>query len=172
MTKDQSDARTLSGKVRITGVINDEKFEAEGEAEGNPGTGEFSLQLNYSHVPKNWHPIMYSDPKVGLLFLRPTRRRDFRQDLNWDWIRGTAPEPTSSSPGQPPARSRCRRNGRALCSGGSPGKRTCHPADAAEPPGGPNGPALHHRRCAQVPRGRVGQLYGEVQQTCGFFRGI
>lgn len=66
--------RELSGKVRISGVINDEKFEAEGDAQGNTETGEYSLRLNYDHIPRNWHPTLYSDPKVGLLFQREEGR--------------------------------------------------------------------------------------------------
>src|SRR6266540_2593677 len=63
-------AGTLSGEVRITGVINDEEFSAEGEASGNPTTGEYRVTLNYKHIPRGWHPLMYTDVKVSLLFLK------------------------------------------------------------------------------------------------------
>jgi hypothetical protein len=65
-----ADKGELSGKVRITGVINDEEFAAEGDASGNPSTGEYRVRLEYQHVPKGWHPLMYTDVKVSLLFLR------------------------------------------------------------------------------------------------------
>jgi hypothetical protein len=60
----------LSGEVRITGVINDEEFSAAGEASGDTSTGDFRVKLEYTHIPKGWHPLMYMDVKVGLLFLR------------------------------------------------------------------------------------------------------
>lgn len=63
-------AKTLHGEVRITGIINDEEFAAEGEAEGSPETGEYSVRLAYERVPTGWHPLMYTDVKVSLLFLR------------------------------------------------------------------------------------------------------
>lgn len=63
-------ARHLSGEVRVTGVINDEEFAAEGQAFGNPETGEYEVQLEYNHIPRDWDPLMYSDVKVSLLFHR------------------------------------------------------------------------------------------------------
>jgi hypothetical protein len=60
----------MQGEVHISGVINDEEFSAHGEASGNPQTGEYRLELRYSSIPKGWHPFLYTDPKVGLLFLR------------------------------------------------------------------------------------------------------
>lgn len=60
----------LSGDVRITGIINDEEFSASGEASGDSSTGEYTVRLEYAHIPKGWHPIMYTDVKVSLLFLR------------------------------------------------------------------------------------------------------
>ena len=63
-------AADLNGKVRIVGVINDEEFAADGDVSGNPSTGEFRVRLDYNHIPAGWHPHMYIDVKVGLLFLR------------------------------------------------------------------------------------------------------
>src|SRR6266487_4292281 len=60
----------LSGTVRITGVINDDEFAAEGEASGNPETGEYAVELRYERVPRDWHPLLYTDVKVSLLFHR------------------------------------------------------------------------------------------------------
>lgn len=60
----------ISGEVRITGVINDTEFSASGEASGNPSTGEYKVHLDYENVPDGWHPLMYTDVKVSLLFLR------------------------------------------------------------------------------------------------------
>ena len=62
--------RTLSGNVRITGVINDEEFSAEGDASGSPSTGEYKVTLNYKNIPKGWNAFMYTDVKVSLLFLK------------------------------------------------------------------------------------------------------
>ncbi len=63
-------ADRLSGEVRITGVINDEEFSASGEASGSPSTGEYTVRLDYASIPRGWHPHMYTDVKVSLLFLR------------------------------------------------------------------------------------------------------
>jgi hypothetical protein len=60
----------LAGTVRITGVINDSEFWAEGEASGNPSTGEYKVHLDYKSVPPGWDPLMYTDVKVSLLFLK------------------------------------------------------------------------------------------------------
>ena len=60
----------IKGAVKISGVINDEEFSAKGEASGNPETGEFMVRLDYTNFPKGWHPFMYMDVKVGLLFLK------------------------------------------------------------------------------------------------------
>lgn len=60
----------ISGEVRITGVINDEEFSAEGDASGDPSTGEYRVRLEYAHIPTGWHPLMYTDVKVSLLFLK------------------------------------------------------------------------------------------------------
>lgn len=64
---------TISGDVRISGAINDVEFSAEGEASGNPATGEYSVTLRYNQIPDGWHPLMYTDVKVSLLFLREER---------------------------------------------------------------------------------------------------
>jgi hypothetical protein len=61
---------TLTADIRITGAINDEEFAATGEASGDPTTGEWRLQLDYSHFPANWHPFLYIDAKIGLLFVK------------------------------------------------------------------------------------------------------
>jgi len=61
---------TLTGDVRITGVINDQEFSADGTATGDPDTGEYEVQLDYERVPAGWHPLMYTDVKVSLLFHR------------------------------------------------------------------------------------------------------
>jgi hypothetical protein len=60
----------MSGDIRITGAINDEEFSAQGSASGNPSTGEYKVRLDYTNIPKGWHPFMYTDVKVSLLFLR------------------------------------------------------------------------------------------------------
>jgi hypothetical protein len=60
---------TLTADIRITGAINDEEFAATGQASGDPGTGEWRLQLDYSHFPANWHPFLYIDAKIGMLFI-------------------------------------------------------------------------------------------------------
>jgi len=60
----------LSGDVRITGIINDEEFSAAGEASGDASTGDYTVRLEYTHVPHGWHPLMYTDVKVSLLFLK------------------------------------------------------------------------------------------------------
>jgi hypothetical protein len=67
---DMQRGQEISGDVRISGVINDYEFSAEGEATGNPSTGEYSVKLDYTDVPKGWHPLMYTDVKVSLLFLK------------------------------------------------------------------------------------------------------
>ncbi len=67
-------ARELSGEVRVTGVINDEEFAAEGEASGDPETGRYKVTLRYDNVPDGWDPIMYTDVKVSLLFHREEGR--------------------------------------------------------------------------------------------------
>jgi hypothetical protein len=54
----------------ISGNVKDEEFSAAGEAAGSPETGEFRVRLDYRHVPSGWHPHMYPDVKVSLLFLR------------------------------------------------------------------------------------------------------
>jgi hypothetical protein len=64
----------LSGEVRITGVINDQEFSASGDAAGDPDTGEYEVRLEYERVPKGWHPLMYTDVKVSLLFHRQEGR--------------------------------------------------------------------------------------------------
>lgn len=64
----------LAGEVRITGVINDQEFSATGRASGDPSTGEYDLQLEYERIPADWHPLMYLDPKIGLLFHREEGR--------------------------------------------------------------------------------------------------
>jgi hypothetical protein len=64
----------LSGDVRITGVINDQEFSASGDAAGDPDTGEYEVRLEYEHVPEGWHPLMYTDVKVSLLFHREEGR--------------------------------------------------------------------------------------------------
>jgi hypothetical protein len=61
---------TLTAEIRITGAINDEEFAATGEASGDPATGEWRLQLDYSHFPADWHPFLYVDAKIGLLFVK------------------------------------------------------------------------------------------------------
>lgn len=58
----------LTGRVRISGVINDDEFRAQGEAAGDPETGEYQVHLEYEQVPRDWDPILYTDAKVGLLF--------------------------------------------------------------------------------------------------------
>jgi hypothetical protein len=63
-------SQEITGKVRVTGVINDEEFAAVGEVAGDPETGRFRARLDYEHVPVGWHPIMYTDVKAGLLFYR------------------------------------------------------------------------------------------------------
>jgi hypothetical protein len=60
----------ISGDVRISGIINDEEFSATGEAAGDPVTGRYQVTLNYTSIPKGWHPFMYTDVKVSLLFLK------------------------------------------------------------------------------------------------------
>jgi len=55
----QGGHRQISGDVRVSGVINDYEFSAEGEATGNPSTGEYSVKLDYTDVPKGLHPLMY-----------------------------------------------------------------------------------------------------------------
>lgn len=60
----------VSGDVRISGVINDVEFSAAGEASGDAATGEYRVELRYAGIPKDWHPFMYTDVKVSLLFLR------------------------------------------------------------------------------------------------------
>lgn len=60
----------LSGSVRITGVINDDEFWAEGEAVGDPESGEYTVRLEYERVPRGWDPLLYTDVKVSLLFHR------------------------------------------------------------------------------------------------------
>jgi hypothetical protein len=63
-------SQEITGKVKVTGVINDEEFAATGEVAGDPEAGRFRARLAYEHVPANWHPIMYTDVKAGLLFYR------------------------------------------------------------------------------------------------------
>lgn len=60
----------ITGNVRISGVINDVEFSASGSATGDPSAGRYKVSLKYSEIPKGWHPLMYADPKVGLLFLK------------------------------------------------------------------------------------------------------
>lgn len=60
----------LTAEIRITGAINDEEFGATGNATGDPQTGKWHLRLDYSNFPANWHPFLYVDAKVGLLYYR------------------------------------------------------------------------------------------------------
>ena len=63
-------AGQITGDVRITGIINDEEFSATGNAEGDPESGRYRVTLKYQSVPKGWHPYLYTDVKVSLLFLK------------------------------------------------------------------------------------------------------
>jgi Green fluorescent protein len=65
-----SSATQLSGTVFISGVINDCEFSADGEASGDPATGDYKVHLDYKSVPKGWDPLMYTDVKVSLVFLK------------------------------------------------------------------------------------------------------
>jgi hypothetical protein len=60
----------LEGTVFISGVINDCEFSAEGSTEGDASTGEYKVRLDYKSVPKGWDPLMYTDVKVSLIFLK------------------------------------------------------------------------------------------------------
>lgn len=53
-------------KVKLFGVINNEKFTTEGRGNIDPTTGEAYIHLRYSSVPPNWNPLNYSDPLVLL----------------------------------------------------------------------------------------------------------
>jgi hypothetical protein len=55
-------------KVHIIGIINDTKFTAQ--VEGTASEGRSSLHLDYTEVPKGWHPLIYSDPLINLSFLK------------------------------------------------------------------------------------------------------
>jgi hypothetical protein len=61
---------TLTAEIKITGAINDEEFGATGSASGDPQTGQWHLRLDYSNFPANWHPFLYVDAKVGLIYYR------------------------------------------------------------------------------------------------------
>lgn len=61
---------TLTAEITIAGAINDEEFRASGEAAGDPGSGEWRLRLDYTNIPNHWHPFLYIDAKVGLLFIK------------------------------------------------------------------------------------------------------
>jgi hypothetical protein len=62
--------RQLSGTVFISGVINDCEFSADGHASGDADSGQYTVELNYKTVPAGWDPLMYTDVKVSLLFLK------------------------------------------------------------------------------------------------------
>lgn len=59
-------AEGLPIKVKIIGVINDEKFTVEGKGNIDPKSGDAQIELHYSNVPDGWNIMNYSDPLVLL----------------------------------------------------------------------------------------------------------